>query len=261
MNSDATTPALTPKQARFVQEYLLDLNATQAAIRAGYSQRTAQEQGSQLLSHPGVVAAIDAAKLKRSERTEVDADWMLRRLVEEAEADLADLYDARGDLKPIELWPEIWRQGLVAGVEIDALYEGAGDDRRQIGHVKKIKLSDRLRRLELIGKHIRVNAFQEVVAVNGVEALADRIARAKGRANAGELIDASPLRAVPAPAPPAIPPPAPASESVPVAQAAPAAPSPPPAPKPAYKPIMPTPEPAPWPSFGGFAATDYDPTT
>lgn len=94
---------------------------------------------------------------------------MLRRLVAEAEADLADLYDGRGDLKPIEEWPEIWRQGLVAGVEIDALYEGAGDDRRQVGFVKKIRLSDRLRRLELIGKHVRVNAFQDQVALSGVE--------------------------------------------------------------------------------------------
>ncbi|MGO4508022.1 terminase small subunit [Bradyrhizobium sp. 2TAF36] len=173
--------ALTAKQQLFVEEFLLDLNATQAAIRAGYSKETADKQGPRLLAHPEVKFAIDAAKLQRSERTEIDADWMLRRLVDEAEADLADLYDERGDLKPIELWPEIWRQGLVAGVEIDALYEGSGEDRIQVGLVKKIKLSDRLRRLELIGKHVRVNAFQDQVAMSGVEGLADRIARAKLR--------------------------------------------------------------------------------
>lgn len=259
--------ALTAKQQRFVLEFLLDLNATQAAIRAGYSRETADKQGPRLLSHPEIKAAIEAAKIERSERTEIDADWMLRRLVEEAEADLADLYDANNDLKPIDEWPEIWRQGLVAGVEVDALFEGSGEERRQVGYVKKIKLSDRLRRLELIGKHVRVNAFQEQVTVSGVEALADRIARAKGRANAGELIDASPLRAVTAPAPPAMPPAAPASESVAVKQpahAAPPAPSSPPAPQPspkAYRPIMPVPEPAPWPQRNSFAATDYDPTT
>ncbi|WP_247355762.1 terminase small subunit [Bradyrhizobium sp. 160] len=130
---------------------------------------------------PEISTAIDAAKLQRSERTEIDADWMLRRLVDEPEADLADLYDERGDLKPIEEWPKIWRRGLVACVEIDALYDGAGDNRRQVGHVKKIRLSDRLRRLELIGKHVRVNAFQDQVAMSGVEGLADRIARAKLR--------------------------------------------------------------------------------
>ncbi|MET3359777.1 MULTISPECIES: terminase small subunit [Bradyrhizobium] len=179
--TDATTSALTPKQARFVQEYLLDLNATKAAIRAGYSRRSAQEQGSQMLAHPAIMAAIDEAKLKRSERTEVDADWVLRRLADEAEADLAHLYDAKNDLKPIDEWPEIWRQGLVAGVEVEALFEGSGEERRQLGYIKKIKLSDRLRRLELIGKHVRVNAFQDQVAMSGVEGLADRIARAKLR--------------------------------------------------------------------------------
>ncbi|WP_128931929.1 terminase small subunit [Bradyrhizobium zhanjiangense] len=173
--------ALTAKQQRFVESYLLDLNATQAAIRAGYSKGTADKQGPRLLAHPDVIAAIDAAKLARSERTQVDADYLLRRLFEEAEADLADLYDENNNLKPIEEWPEIWRQGLVAGVEIDALYEGSGEDRRQVGHVKKIRLSDRLRRLELIGKHVGVNAFQDQVAMSGVEGLADRIARAKLR--------------------------------------------------------------------------------
>ncbi|KGT80458.1 terminase [Bradyrhizobium japonicum] len=173
--------ALTAKQQRFVAEYLIDLNSTQAAIRAGYSRENADKQGPRLLAHPEVKFAIDAAKLQRSERTEIDSDWMLRRLVEEAEADLADLYDERGDLKSIDEWPEIWRKGLVAGLEIDALYEGAGEDRRQVGHVRKIKLSDRVRRLELIGKHVRVNAFQDQVSVSGVEGLADRIALAKLR--------------------------------------------------------------------------------
>jgi phage terminase small subunit len=165
--------ALTAKQQRFVQEFLIDLNATQAAIRAGYSKGTADKQGPRLLSNPGVKAAIDAAKLARSDRTEIDSDWMLQRLVAEVEADLADLYTDGGDLKPIEAWPPIWRQGLVAGVEVEALFEGSGEDRVQVGMVKKIKLSDRLRRLELIGKHVRVNAFQDQVAMNGVEGLGD----------------------------------------------------------------------------------------
>lgn len=71
--------ALTAKQQRFVLEFLSDLNATQAAIRAGYSSRTANEQGPRLLAHPEIKAAIDAAKLKRSERTEIDADRVLNK--------------------------------------------------------------------------------------------------------------------------------------------------------------------------------------
>jgi phage terminase small subunit len=181
MISDSPMPPLTPKQRRFVEEYLLDMNATQAAIRAGYSQKTANEQGAQLLGKAHVQGAIDAAKIKRSEQTGIDADWMLQRLVAEAEADLADLYNDNNNLKPVEEWPKIWRQGLVAGVEIEALFEGQKDDRIQVGYVKKLKLSDRVRRLELIGKHVRVNAFQDQVVVNAVEGLADRLVRARQR--------------------------------------------------------------------------------
>ena len=95
----ASTPAkgpgevLTAQQQRFVEEYLIDLNATQAAIRAGYSAKTAEQQGSRLLRNVKVAQAIEAAQVARLKRTEVDADWVLRRLVAEADADLADLYD------------------------------------------------------------------------------------------------------------------------------------------------------------------------
>ncbi|MGO3934490.1 terminase small subunit [Rhodopseudomonas pseudopalustris] len=184
MSADTPNPQqhLTPKQRRFVDEYLIDLCGTKAAIRAGYSERTANEQAVALLRHPAIMTAIDAAKTKRSAALEIDAAFVLRRLVDEVEADLADLYTDKGNLKPVDEWPEIWRKGLVAGVEIDALYEGTGADRIQIGEVKKLRLSDRVRRLELIGKHIRVNAFQEQVAVKGLDTLADRLERAKKRA-------------------------------------------------------------------------------
>jgi len=86
-----------------------------------------------------------------------------------------------GDLKPIDEWPAIWRQGLVAGVEVEALFEGSGEVRVQVGFVKKIRLSDRLRRLELIGKHVGVNAFQNQVVINDVEGLVDRLVRARQR--------------------------------------------------------------------------------
>ncbi|WP_072391938.1 terminase small subunit [Hyphomicrobium sp. CS1BSMeth3] len=173
--------ALTGKRARFVQEFLKDLNGTQAAIRAGYSERTATVQAYELLRHPDVAAAIDAAKIERSREVGVDAAWVLRRLAAEAEADIADLYNSEGGLKPIHEWPLIWRQGLVAGVDVEELFEGRGDDREHVGTLRKIKLSDRTRRLELIGKHISVNAFQDVIQHKGLDGLRDRLARANGR--------------------------------------------------------------------------------
>jgi len=65
--------ALTPRQSRFVEEYLVDLNATQAAIRAGYSERTANQTGPRLLLNVGIAAAVRAAKAKRSEETGITA--------------------------------------------------------------------------------------------------------------------------------------------------------------------------------------------
>lgn len=159
--------ALTAKQERFVEEYLVDLNATQAAIRAGYSPKTAEQQGSRLLGYAKVGDAIASAKARRSEQTGIDANWVLTRLAEEADADLADLYDDGGALRPVKDWPLVWRKGLVAGVEVDEITsEGV-----VLGTVRKVKLSDRLKRIELIGKHVTVQAFREQIEHKGGIAL------------------------------------------------------------------------------------------
>jgi len=71
---------MTPKQVRFVEEYLIDLNATQAALRAGYSEKTAHKQGSQLLGKTSIAAAISAAQANRSERTEITQDYVLNSI-------------------------------------------------------------------------------------------------------------------------------------------------------------------------------------
>ncbi len=76
--------SLTPKQARFVEEYLIDLNATQAAIRAGYSKKTANEQGSQLLAKLSVRQAVAEAQAIRSKRTAITQDEVIQGLKKEA---------------------------------------------------------------------------------------------------------------------------------------------------------------------------------
>lgn len=73
---------LTDKQEMFIKEYLVDLNATQAAIRAGYSEKTANAQGSRLLANVNIRAHIEEAQAKRAEKLELDADWVLNRLKE-----------------------------------------------------------------------------------------------------------------------------------------------------------------------------------
>ena len=77
---------LTPKQARFVAEYLVDLNATQAAVRAGYSAKTARQAGSENLTKPAVSEAVADAQAERAARASVTADWVVQRLAAEAQA-------------------------------------------------------------------------------------------------------------------------------------------------------------------------------
>jgi len=174
---------LTPKQEMFVREYLVDLNATKAALRAGYSEKTAEKIGSENLHKPEIRAAVDAARAERSEETKIDAAWVLTRLATEADADIADLYDEdTGALLPVHKWPKIWRQGLVAGIDV---FEERDSDGLLIGYTRKIKISDRIRRLELIGKHIGVKAFEEQISVTGLDNLASRLAEAKLRLKDG----------------------------------------------------------------------------
>jgi phage terminase small subunit len=146
---------LTPKQQKWCDEYLIDLNATQAAIRAGYSERTAKQQGTENLAKPSLMAVVAKGKRERSERTKINADWVLQRLAMEAEADLADLYNEDGTIKPIHEMPLIWRQGLIAGIDVSQLLND------NEGTITKIKISDRIKRIELIGEHVDVSAFQE----------------------------------------------------------------------------------------------------
>lgn len=152
---------MTPKAVRFVAEYLLDLNATQAAIRAGYSARTARAAGCRLLTKVDVLEAIQAAQAKRSAETGIDAAWVLRTLAEEKTADLASIYDAEGRLLPVPEWPMVFRRGLVVGVESFEEYAGTGPDRVAVGMVRKVKLSDRIKHIELIGRHVGVQAFKD----------------------------------------------------------------------------------------------------
>ncbi len=105
--------ALTPKQQRFVEEYLIDLNATQAAIRAGYSKKTAKSIGQENLTKPYIAAVIDAAKAERSIRTEISQDWVLERLIENhnrsVEAGQGSVANKALELigKHLEMFPEI----------------------------------------------------------------------------------------------------------------------------------------------------------
>lgn len=153
---------LTAKQAQFVKEYLLDLNATQAAVRAGYSEKTAAAQAARLLINVNVRNAVSEAQQARTERVEIDADYVLKRLVEIDQMDALDILNEDGSLKPISQWPKIWRQYL-SGFDIAEIKAGDTD----LAFIKKIKWPDKVKNLELIGKHVGVQAFKDKLEHSG----------------------------------------------------------------------------------------------
>ncbi|MZR63851.1 terminase small subunit [Alcanivorax sp. DP30] len=146
---------LNSKQQLFVEEYLKDLNGTQAAIRAGYSPNRADQTASRLLRNGKVKSAVEKAKAQRSERTKVDADYVLKRLHQIDTLDVTDILDNTGNMLPIREWPKAWRQSI-SGVDLQELMSG---DTETV--VRKIKWPDKLRNLELLGKHVNVKAFEE----------------------------------------------------------------------------------------------------
>jgi len=153
---------LTDKQEMFCREYLIDLNATQAAIRAGYSAKTANRTGSENLSKPDIAQRIIDLKSERNERVEVNADYVLRRLVEIDEMDVLDILKDDGGLKMVHEWPKVWRTTL-SGLDILTTVTNF-DDTTMENILKKIKWPDKVKNLELLGKHISVMAFKEQAA-------------------------------------------------------------------------------------------------
>lgn len=147
---------LTDKQELFAREYLKDLNATQAAIRAGYSEKTAAVQGCENLTKPNIAKRIAELKDERNEEIGINAAYVLKRLVEIDQMDVLDILSDSGDLKPIRDWPLCWRTTL-SGLDIQAISVEEGN----AALMKKIKWPDKVKNLELLGKHVSVMAFKE----------------------------------------------------------------------------------------------------
>ena len=145
--------ALTAKQERFVQEYLVDLNATQAAIRAGYSPKTAYSMGQRLLKNVEVKAAIKAAMEKRSQRVEITQDRVLQEYARLAFFDPRKLFLENGKPKDINELDDDTAAALV-GLDVMEEYEGSGEDRVFVGYTKKYKLANKLGALDSLGKHL-----------------------------------------------------------------------------------------------------------
>ena len=146
---------MTKKQKRFIEEYLIDLNATQAAIRAGYSPDTAKSIGSENLTKPDIQARIAKAMAERSRRTGVNADRVVMELAKIAFVNASDVIDAdTATLKP-DATPE--DTAAIQSVKVKTF----GED----GLEREIKMADKLKALELLGKHLGM--FKDKVELSG----------------------------------------------------------------------------------------------
>lgn len=126
---------LTPKQQRFVEEYLIDLNATQAAIRSGYSEKTARDIGCENLAKPNIAKAIEEARNKLSERTEITQDYVLsniqkvvERCMQISPVDNCVIQNEEGDLAQAFMFKE---QGALKGLELLGRHLGLFVDKVQ----------------------------------------------------------------------------------------------------------------------------------
>ena len=142
---------LTPKQAVFVEEYLIDLNATQAAIRAGYKSKTAKSIGQENLTKPVIADAIAKAQAARSQRTQINADRVLLELGRLAFSDFRKLFDADGRFKGIHDIDDD-TAAAVSSVEIVEQFDKDG----AISYLKKIRLWPKVPANEMLGKYLQM---------------------------------------------------------------------------------------------------------
>jgi phage terminase small subunit len=154
--AELTSAMLTPKQERFVAEYLANgLNATKAAIDAGYSERTAESQGSRLLRNVKVAALIGGKTKIRMEKLEITADRVLQELAKLAFFDPRKFFNSDGSAKQVTDLDDDTAMAL-AGMEVFELFEGAGEQKHAYGLSKKFRLADKGQNLERLGKHLKL---------------------------------------------------------------------------------------------------------
>lgn len=166
------------RRTRFIKEYLLDQNATRAAKAAGYSERTANEQGSRLLANASIRAQIDEENAKINSRLDLTVDRIKLEIARLAYYDPRDYFNKDGTTKPVtELSEDAAR--AIAGFENAELFEGNGDERNLAGYVKKYKLADKNRALETAARCLKM--LTDKVEVTGMDHIAEALESARRR--------------------------------------------------------------------------------
>ncbi|WKJ88770.1 terminase small subunit [Methylomonas montana] len=168
-------PGLTDKEWLFCNEYLIDLNGTQAAKRAGYSEKSARQQATKLLSKASIQVSISRLRSDREERTQVTADRVLREVGRIALVDPRKAFDKNNALLPVQDWPD----EIAAAISSIKILEVKDSEGNIIGETKEIKFWDKAAALTLAARHLGM--LNDKVTLDVTDNLADRLARARLR--------------------------------------------------------------------------------
>jgi phage terminase small subunit len=160
---------LPPRQQRFVEEYLVDLNATQASIRAGYSKRTADVQGPRLLGNVRIAAEIQRLKEARAEKMGITAARVLEEVRRLALSDIRCVFDENGKLRAVADLSEE-QAAAISSVEVVTSSIPIGHGEVEIESTHKLKAWDKLRALELLAKHLGL--LRDRVELTGADGVA-----------------------------------------------------------------------------------------
>jgi phage terminase small subunit len=150
-------PRLTPKQERFCTELLVDFNATQAAIRAGYSKKTARAIGSENLTKPDIQNRLSELSKKYFESIDASSIDTLKEAARIAFSDIGQAFDENDCLKPVSQMPEDVRR-VISSIEVDEIWDYTGEEenrvKTKIGETKKVKFWNKDRQIEHLMKHL-----------------------------------------------------------------------------------------------------------
>jgi phage terminase small subunit len=169
------------RRTRFIKEYLLDQNATRAAIAAGFSERSAHAQGSRLLKNAEVRAKIDEENDSANKRLDLTVDRIKQEIARLAFYDPAAYWNKDGSTKPIHDIDENARRAIV-GFENAELFEGNGEERGLVGYVKKFKLADKNKALETAARCLKM--LTDKVEYSGMDEVLARLTGGRKRVSA-----------------------------------------------------------------------------
>jgi len=143
---------LTPKQEKFCQQFLIDLNGTKAAERSGYSKKTANEQAARLLANVSIQSAITKKRAEVMEKTQIEVERTLEELGVIGYADTEAIFGLNGEIKPVSEWPKGLTKAIQS-LDVQEIFSWEGKNKKTVGKIKKVRFWNKAQALEMMMKY------------------------------------------------------------------------------------------------------------